>query len=792
MGDAVEHGLSAWRVLDFSFGIAGGYCAKLLVDAGADVIKIEPPTGDPWRTWSAGGATPDREEGGALFRFLHHGTRSVIGVPGDSHVDELLASADVVIESFPAAVFDAFELPIRYPGIVWLSITPYGRTGPYAARPTTEFIVQAESGGLVGRGSPHQVPIMAGGRISEWVAATFASVAVTAAARRAQHTGHGEHIDYSIAETMTIAGGNYAEYSYTLNGRPPISNVHRTFETPSIEPTTDGYVGFCTNSRQQFDDFLLLIDRADLLGDDELAKATVRQVRWDEWNAIVHEWTTKHSTADSVRLAAELRIPVAPVHNGANITECEHFVARGVYVSDPTGSFVMPRRAWRLNDVDPPAAQPSPRLGEHTGRIETRVSSRPSAPTSSPVLPLDGLRVLDLTAWWAGPVAAGMIAALGADVIHVESTGRPDGMRMTGALYGMQGAWWERSSHYLCANTNKRNLTLDLTNPDGLALLEQLIARCDGIIENFTPRVMANFGLTWERIHELNPRCVLVRMPAFGLSGPWRDNTGFAQTMEQVTGLAWLTGHEWDQPRIQRGPSDPNAGMHAAFALLVGLAERDHSGEGVQLEVTMVEGALNAAAEIVLEYSAYGNLLQRNGNRVRTAAPQGLYACAGFERWLAISVETNEQWCGLCHAVGRPDWLDDPRFATTIDRFAHHDDIDAYLRSWAARADARERGELLIAHGVPAARARDPRTSFENPQMIARDFHELIDHPVVGTLPTPGVPFRYASVERWLRTAAPVLGQHNRDILHDLLGVDDARLGDLADRGVIGTRPRGA
>jgi crotonobetainyl-CoA:carnitine CoA-transferase CaiB-like acyl-CoA transferase len=788
----VQQGLSTLRVLDFSSGIAGAYCTKLLADAGADVIKIEPPSGDPWRTWSIGGATPDRDEGGALFRFLHHGTRSVIGEPGDAHVDELLASADVVVESFPAAVFDALDLPARFPSLVWLSITPYGRTGPYAGRPTSEFIVQAESGGLAGRGGPNQVPIMAGGRISEWVAATFASVAVTAAARRAQRTGHGEHIDYAIAETMTIAGGNYAEYSYELYGKPPITTVHRTFETPSIEPTADGYVGFTTNSRQQFDDFLLLIERPDLLGDEELARSPGRQIRWDEWNAIVHEWTPKFTTAEIVRRASALRIPVAPVHNGADILECEQFVARGVYVDDPTGTFKMPRRAWRMNDTDPPPPEPAPRLGEHTGRIEAHTPVRPPSPVGSRELPLADLRVLDLTAWWAGPVAAGMIAALGADVIHVESTGRPDGMRMTGAMHGMHGPWWERSSHYLCANTNKRGLTLDLTTPDGIALLEQLIGECDGIIENFTPRVMSNFGLTWERIHELNPRCVLVRMPAFGLSGPWRDNTGFAQTMEQVTGLAWLTGHVWDQPRIQRGPSDPNAGMHAAFGLLVGLAERDATGVGVQLEVTMVEGALNAAAEIVLEATAYGNVLERDGNRSRNAAPQGLYACAGFDRWLAVSVETDAQWRGLVAALGHPAWTDDARLATHDGRRTAHDEIDAHLAAWAERGDARELAEQLLAHGVPAARARDPRTSVDNPQLVARGFHEVVDHPVVGTLPTPGLPFRYASVDRWLTRPAPLLGEHNHAILHDLLGVDDERLAALAKAGVIGDRIRGA
>ena len=166
-----------------------------------------------------------------------------------------------------------------------LSITPYGKTGPYAGRPNTEFTVQAESGGLAGRGGPDQVPIMAGGRISEWVAGTFAAVAVAAAARYARLTGHGEHIDFSVCETMSIAGGSYGQFAYQLSGSPPITSVHRSFETPSIEPTVDGYVGFCTNSRAAVRRrSSMLIERPDLLGDDELATFTGRQTRWTEWN----------------------------------------------------------------------------------------------------------------------------------------------------------------------------------------------------------------------------------------------------------------------------------------------------------------------------------------------------------------------------------------------------------------------------------------------------------------------------------------------------------------------------
>jgi crotonobetainyl-CoA:carnitine CoA-transferase CaiB-like acyl-CoA transferase len=590
---------------------------------------------------------------------------------------------------------------------------------------------------------------------------------------------------------MTIAANSYAEYIRRLLGSPPITGATRTIETPSVEPTLDGYVGFCTNSREQFHSFLLLIDRPDLIADDEFSAHTARQARWDEWNDIVHAWSTQHTTAEIVRMASELRIPVAPVHGPANILDCDHFVARGVFVDDASGSFKMPRRPWRIDDEDPPPPRPAPRLGEHTGTIEAHTPARPAITTDDHELPLAGVRVLDLTAWWAGPIAAGALAALGADVIHVESISRIDGMRATGATTGMEGPWWERSTHYLCSNTNKRNLTLDLGTEEGLALLRRLIAESDAVLENFSPRVLGNFGLEWEQIQAVNPRCLLVRMPAFGLSGPWRDNVGFAQTMEQVTGLAWITGHADDQPRIQRGPSDPNAGMHAAFALIVGLAERDATGRGSLLEVTMVEGALNAAAELVLEATAYGNLLERDGNHSPHVAPQGLYAARGDEQWLAVSVASDDEWQALVRVLGEPEWAVDPELKSYAGRRARQDELDERLAAWSVEQDADAAAELLVAHGVPAAVGRDPRSMYDHPQLQARGFYEEIDHPVVGTMPTPTLPFRFASVERWLRTPAPTLGQHNREILVDDLGVDEATYEQLRAADVIGDRPKG-
>ncbi|NQZ98179.1 MAG: CoA transferase [Myxococcales bacterium] len=791
-------GLRDLRVVDFSTAIAGPYCTKLFVDAGADVVKVEPPEGDPLRSWSATGADPTAHAGGpdaALFRYLNAGKRSVLGRPEDPDVLDLVEGADLVVDSFAAGSLDALDLCDRYPGLVWLSLTPRGQQGPWVDRPATEFVIQAECGSIGSRGRPGHEPFQAGGRTTEFFGGVAGAVAALAAVRGARETGHGERIDLSLLEGMTMAASNYLDLIFRLLGVEELGGSGATVETPSIEPTADGYVGFCTNTRQQISDFMLLIERPDLRDDEGLAQIAGRIGRFDEWNEIVHAYTKDHGTAEIVQAASMLRIPVAPVNDAQAVLSHEQFVERGVFCDDPTATFKQPRRPYRIDDVDPPRPRPAPGLGQHSGEIEARIADRPLA-SGDRKLPLEGVRILDMTNWLAGPSSTHILAALGADVIHLESTGKPDGVRMVGGmLAGKVEKWWEASHFFLAFNTNKRGITLDLSKPRGLELVKQLITRCDAVFENFTPRVMDGFGLTWETIHKLNPRTSLVRMPAFGLSGPWRDLPGFAQTMEQMAGLAWVTGHPDDQPRIQRGPCDPLAGLHAAYAFLVVLTERDATGEGRLVESTMVEAALNVAAEQLVEFTAYGNLMQREGNRCAEAAPQGLYACAGSapgaEHWLAVSVANDEQWRALDKSLGSLPGLSSPDFDTGDGRRAGHDRIDGELRRVFADRDRDEVLETLLGAGVPAAVVADPRAISQNPQMVARGFFETLAHPVAGELPIPTLPFRFESVGRWLREPAPLLGQHNREVLGELLGIDDEEFARLEAERVIGDRPEG-
>lgn len=779
-------------VVDLSVGIPGAYCAKLFSDAGAVVTRVEPSEGDPMRTWRwptdlTSGQGREYSGDSPMFRYLRHGQRSVVSTPdrrSSDRLEALCAAADLVITS--GATVE------QSPGTVIVSITPYGTQGPCADRPATEFTIQADSGALLIRGTTEFPPVQMGGRSVEWVAGAYAAVGAMAAVRGARATGHGEFVDVSMLEVANLTATTFADLFHSLHGRPEIdpSLPSRSVEIPSIEPTLDGWVGFNTNTREQWENFCILIERPDLIESAEFALLGARVARAAEWNTLVREWTMRHPTTEIVERAAALRIPVAPVSDGRSVIELQHARERGVFISDPLGEFVMPRRPFTIDGEPAPDPAPAPAIGADSDR-EIPMRRRRPAPVGRAPLPLAGLTVVDLTAWWAGPSAAATFAALGADVIHVESTRRMDAMRTAGGMFYGRDQWWEYSAFFLAANTNKRGITLDLDRAEGRSMLLELVGRADIVIENFTPRVLENFALDWDVIHATNPRAIMVRMPAFGLTGPWRDRPGFAQTMEQITGLAWMTGHPEDQPRIQRGPCDPNGGLHAVLATLVALERRDRTGIGCFVEAPMFDAALAIAAEPVLEWSARGVMVERMGNRGPTASPQNLYAGARAEQWVAIACETDAQWRSLCAVMGLENEAGDDSLGTVDGRRLEQERIDGLISDWVSTNDAESVVERLQAAGVPAVIAVDHRRASFHEQMIARGFFETIDHPVVGAHPTPTMPFRYASVPRWLRSPAPTIGQHNVEILGDLLGHDEQELASLETAGVIGTRPQG-
>ncbi|HUE07773.1 MAG TPA: CoA transferase [Acidimicrobiales bacterium] len=761
------------RVLDRSTGIAGPYCTKLLADAGADVVKVEHGAGDPLRTHGSG----------ALFEFLNASKRAV------TDDESLLASAHVLICNEPPT---DDEVDRARPDLVVVTITPFGRSGPWVGRPWTEFTLQAACGSTGNRGLPERPPLSAGGRIGEWVAGTYAALAALAAGREARRSGRGEDVDVAILDCMAVTMTTYPSVFASFFGWPPLAGTARSIQLPSIEPSSDGCVVFTANSAQQFQDFLVLMERPDLLDDHELAMVGKRFARRAEFIDAVRAYTRSKTSAELLDTAAAFRIPAAPVLDAPGVLAFEHFADRDVFVPSPSGRFVQPRVPYRIAGFAPRPFAPAPERGAHDGAVEwARTPAPDPAPDDVWELPLHGVRVVDLTAWWAGPSATLALAALGADVVKVESVARPDQMRLAGTRHPPADDWWEWGPIFHGANLAKRDVTLDLGSPDGLELLRQLIDGADVLIENFTPRVIDHFGLDFDSLRARNPRLIMVRMPAFGLDGPWRDRNGFAQTMEAVSGLAWRTGFEDELPTLVLGVCDPLAGAHTAFATLLALDARARTGEGMLVESVMVESALNVAAEAIVEYGAGAPAPGRQGNRGPDAAPQGVYPGSAFDSWVALAIETDAQWDALVTVVGSPEWAADPALRTAEGRRTHHDMLDKHLGVWTSERRAEEVVASLSAAGVPAEVVIAARDALHNPQLRERGLFENEDHPVTGSHPVPTLPFRFAHVTGWLRAPSPTLGQHNDEVL-SALGLDADALAALRERDVIGERLVGA
>ena len=742
----VEPPLAGYTVVDLSTGMAGAYCTKLLADGGADVIKVEPPQGDPLRRWSSSGAAIRPGSDGALFSYLAGSKHSVVA---DAELDDdiemvhkLLAAADAVVwsagsklaehESFgPAAIHRA------YPHLTVTSITPFGLEGPWRDRAATEFTLQAWSGGIVGlgRGLPDRAPVFVGGQVGEYLAGAYASAATLASRHGGLYGGAGQLIDLSMLETQILCLTYYPVSYFEMLGRP--WRDARRLTVPGVAQAKDGLVDLGCGTAQQWFDLCAMVGHPEWI-DEESALSITEQANIHAED--IYAWV-RSTPADEIHdLATAFRIPNAPVGNGANVASLDHFRERGSFVRNPRDGFLQPGHPYRMRPARLRQPLPAPRLGEHTAHYRAAtMTPRPKPTANAKPLPFSGLRILDMTTFWAGPCCTHFMAMLGAEVIHVESARRPDGTRLIAGIPISEDQWWEKSPIFAALNTNKKGLTLDLQSPRGRELLRRLIATCDVVVENFTPRVLDQIGLDFAAIQAIRPDVVMLRMPGFGLDGPWRDNPAFAYAIESASGLSWLTGYPDRPPYEPYSLGDPNAGVHALNGLLLALEHRRRTGQGVFVEAAMVDAALSISAEQVIEYSAYGALLDRAGNRGPTAAPQNLYRAADIDEfgrpdtWVAVAVATDDQWRRLCDALGSPSWAVDPSLSTVAGRRAHEDLIDEQLAAYCQDRAVDDIIETLWDAGVPVAKVLQPHRQTELDQLTFRDFFEELDHPVNDT-----------------------------------------------------------
>ncbi|HXN58888.1 MAG TPA: CoA transferase [Acidimicrobiales bacterium] len=789
--------LGGLRVVDLSTWIGGAYCTKLLADAGAEVIKVEAPAGDPLRRWSASGAAIPAGGDGALFNFLAASKQSVVvdeeNADDRVSLEQLLASADAVVWSRGSPVaeeasLEPREILRRHPHLIVSSITPFGLEGPWSDKAATEFTLQAWSGGIVGlaRGLPDRAPVHVGGQVGEWLSGVFAAIGTLAAIRR--RNPNGQLVDVSMLEALAMC---LTYYPVTFNdqlGRP--MRRKRFIPTPGVGAAKDGLVGLGCGTGQQWLDFCVMVEHPEWMEDRSLFLDRTKLA------PIIDAWIAAHTVDEVLDLASAFRIPNAPVANGSNIATFEHFRDRETFTVNPRDGAANPAPPFRLGAarLRPPA--PAPSLGELPidGILPREQSAGRSAGGAS-TLPFEGLRILDMTSYWAGPLAGHVLALLGAEVIHLESAARPDGARLVGGVPQTEERYWERGPIFAALNTNKKSLTIDLREPKGIDLVRRFVGTCDVVIENYTPRVLDQLGLDYETLRADRPDLIMLRMPGFGLEGPWRDEAAFAFVIEDASGLTWLTGHRDLLPFEPYCIGDPNAGLHALFGLMLALEHRDRTGEGGLVETAMVDAAVNVAAEQPIEFSAYGAVLARDGNRGPCAAPQNLYQAAGPDEdgrddaWVAIAVAIDEHWLSLRRALGEPDWAADPALATAEGRRRNHDRIDQLLGAWCRERAASVIVESLWDFGVPVGRVVQPHRQPELPQLESRDFFEEVLHPVIGTSRYSTLPMKFSRGPGCLHQRhAPLLGEHNEELLGGL-GLTRSEIDALETEGIIGGSP---
>lgn len=401
------------------------------------------------------------------------------------------------------------------------------------------------------------------------------------------------------------------------------------------------------------------------------------------------------------------------------------------------------------------------------------------APSPTPELPLSGYRVLDLSRILAGPYCTMILGDQGAEILKVERPGAGDDTRTWGPPFA-----GGESAYYLCCNRNKRSIALDLKKPEGIALILELVKASDVLVHNFTPGLMDRFGLGYETLHEQNPKLVYASISAYGQDGPYRDRPGYDMVLSAVGGLMYITG-EQDGPPCKVGVAitDVLTGVYASGAITSALLWRERSGQGQHLDISLLDAQVSALANIASNYLVAGKEAQRWGTAHESIIPYQVFQAK--DRPIAIAVANQKLWENFSRAVGRPDWLEDPRFASNPARVEHREVLLPEVRAVMASKTCDEWMAILVDAAVPCGPVNDMEHLFADPQLHHRKMVEKIPHPTIGELQLAGIPIKYSETPGAVRRHPPLLGEHTDEILAEVLEYSAEKIGALREAGVV-------
>ncbi len=793
--------LAGVRVLDISEGVAGPFCAKLLGDLGADVVKAERPgTGDetratgPFPAWARGAdvAAETRRETSAAFFYFNTSKRSVVldtgTADGRQQFGRLLRRFDVVVAGETAESLDrrglGFDTLRRWnPEAILTTVSGFGSFGPHSHYQSSHLVACAVGGWCQSCGLPEREPLQAGGALSETLAGAFAAAATQLAVLGRSRHGGGDHVDVSVQQAV-FTGAQIPTLLYEYLGVVPErqSRVGAGTGGGYILPTADGHIGLQALTRPQWQGLCELLGRGDIAADERYATVswTAPDERVDEIRAAFRAAVADRTADEVFHEAATRRVPVGLVPDMAGLFDLAPHRHRGFIVPlehPVAGTVAVPGVPFRATRTAPCPSRP-PLLGEHTESVLAELPDADPETAEVPVrpnpLPLAGVRVLDLSMFFAGPACAQIAADAGAEVIKVESIQRIDGWRGSaspGADAELPG--WERSPYFNWINRNKRDITLDLTDPRGAEIVRTMVRDADILIENYTPRVMARFGLSYEALRAINPRLVMISLSGFGADSPWRDYVAFGMSIEQMAGFTHLTGYPEGEPLFTGTTGgDLFAGVMGANALFAALHHRDRTGEGQHIDLSQTEACSLYVGDAMTAWSLAGVDPGRVGNGHHHYPLQGVYPCRGG-RWIAITCKTRAQCAALAALVG-----DDAR--------------DAAIAAWTGPRDHRVLMADLQAAGIPAGAVLNRPELLADAQLAARRGLLLQDRPGLGLRHYPAQPYRFRRAAPPPNARAPLLGEHSREVLREHAGLTDDDIAELVIDDVVGTVPMAA
>ena len=805
--------LSGYRVLDLA-DEKGMLCSRLLADMGADVIKTEKPGGDATRNTGPFLNDVPHPERSLYYWYYNVGKRSITldleTQDGLRAFRWLAAEADIVVETFQPGYLtnldaDYDKLSRSNPGLIMASISGFGQTGPYRDFHSCDLIAAATGGQMHVCGDTNTPPLKLFGDQACNTASIFAAVGILLALRTRRMTRMGQHIDISLQECVAatldhvLVSYFYQDSVAKRQGSLHWSNAFRLFPCKddlillSIFRNWDTLVEWLHSDGASQD-----------LEDRRWHDTAARHDGRDYVTRVLERWTQVRSAGDLEERGQLMGFPWAKVASPAELARSLQLNDRNFFarVAHPeTGKeFLYPGSFCRLSSSSWEIGRRAPLIGEHNvdvyeGELGLKVNDldalestsfttstgeKPTRPEEtgqieSPCkLPLDGIRVLDFSRVLAGPYATRLLADFGAQVIKVE----PPAEEETDSF---------AKGYYQTWNRNKLSIVLDASRPEGVEIAKKLISNSDVVVENFSPRVMANWGLDYPRIRDMKPDVIMVSLSVMGQTGPYRNYVGFGPTVHALAGMTYLTAFP-DKPAVGPGHSyaDHVAALAGVMAVLSALEQRSRTGQGQYIDISLTEVMCSLLGPALLEWLINGHEPKPMGNRSSEAAPHGCYRCHGDDAWCAIAVRSDGEWRSLSRVMGNPAWAGEPGFSTATERLKHSDELDRLLERWTQTLAPEEVEKALQRAGVAAGKIHDASDLALNPQLNTRGFFIEMDYPELGMVKSDASPVRMSSTPAQYRHPAPAPGQDSDYVFRTILGLTDEELSSLRQQKIIG------